>query len=106
MSKKKKKRMRASALTHKNKFAMISITAVVCMLFGVLLYGSCNLEQRLSEYRQENEALQAEYQKQEDERKEQEAWEDYKETEEYKMNMARKHFALLKDNEIFFKREK
>lgn len=106
MSNQKKKRQRARRLTRQNKFAMVSITFVVCMLFGILLYNGHKLEQRITE----NDARIAELNTQiaEEEERTEDIF-DLKEEmqeEDYIADVAQSKLGLVKENEIIFKPEK
>ena len=94
-----------SAVNRKNKFAMLSITFVVCMLFGVLLYSGYELEQRIAENELKKEALNTQIQGEEERTKEIYDLEEYMQTEEYIRSVAQSKLGLVKENEIIFKPE-
>lgn len=106
MSNQKKKRRRARKVTRQNKFAMVSITFVVCLLFGVLIYNGHKLEQRIAE----NDVRIAELNSQiEEEEQRTEDIYDLKEemqSEEYIADIAQSKLGLVRENEIIFKPEK
>lgn len=93
-------------MTRQNKFAILSISFVVCMLFGVLLYNGHKLEQRITE----NDARIIELNSQiaEEEQRTEEIY-DLKEemqSEEYIADVAQSKLGLVRENEIIFKPEK
>lgn len=106
MSNQKKKRQRVRRMNRQNKFTIISITFVVCMLFGILLYNGHKLEQRITE----NDARIDELNSQIDDEKERtEDIYDLKEemqSEEYIADVAQSKLGLVRENEIIFKPEK
>lgn len=106
MSKLKKRRRHAKALTKQNKFAMVSITAVVCMVFGVLLYKGHYLEQRIAESELKKQELNARIQEENDRTEEIYELEEYMQTKEYVKSVAQNKLGLVKENEIIFKPKK
>ena len=93
-------------MNRQNKFAMISITFVVCVLGAVLLYNGQKLTQRI----EENDAHISEINSQiEEEKQRTEEIYDLKEemqTEEYIADVAKSKLGLVKEDEILFKPEK
>lgn len=98
--------MRVRALTRQNKFAMVSITGVVCMLFCVLLYNGYRLEGRIQENELKKQRLNTQIQQEQDRTEEIYDMEEYMQTDEYIANVAQNKLGLVKENEIIFKPEK
>ena len=95
-----------SKVNGQNRFAMLSISFVVCVLFGILLYNGHRLELRI----EENQARVAELNAQiEDEHaRTQEIYdlEEEMQTDEYIASVAQNKLGLVKEDEIIFKPEK
>lgn len=105
MSSKKKRRTR-NKVTRQNRFAMISITFVVCVLGAILLYSGNNLSERIAENEKHIEEINQQI---EDEKERTEEIYDLKEemqTEEYIADVAKSKLGLVKEDEILFKPEK
>lgn len=106
ISNQKKKRQRARRMNRQNKFTIVSITFVVCMLCGILLYNGHKLEQRITEndirINELNSKIDAEKERTQD-------IYDLKEemqSEEYIADIAQNKLGLVRENEIIFKPEK
>ncbi len=106
MSKQKKRRQRAKVLTRQNKFAMVSITFVVCMLFAILLYSGHNLEQRIAENESRIAEINAQIADEKERTKEIYNLEEEMQTDEYIASVAQSKLGLVKEDEIIFKPEK
>lgn len=106
MAKKKKRRSKVSAQTRQNKFTMVAITCVVCMLFGILMYSGHTLQQRIVANDEKREQLAAEIEAQEKRTEEIGDLEAYMQTEEYIQSAAQEKLGLVKENEVIFKAEK
>lgn len=90
----------------RNKYTMIGITLVVCMLFGVLMFEGRNLQQRIAENDEKQEQLTTQIEEQKQRTKEIDELEEYMQTDEYIESAAQEKLGLVKENEIIFKAEK
>ena len=106
MSNQKKKRQRARRLTRQNKFAMVSITFVVCMLFGILLYSGHKLELRIAEKDARIEDLNEQIAEEEERTEEIFDLKEEMQSEDYIADVAQSKLGLVRENEIIFKPEK
>lgn len=106
MSNQKKKRQRARRLTRQNKFAMVSITFVVCMLFGILLYSGHKLELRIAENDARIEDLNEQIAEEEERTEEIFDLKEEMQSEDYIADVAQSKLGLVRENEIIFKPEK
>ena len=106
MSDQKKRRQHAKVLNRQNKFAMVSITFVVCMLFGILLYSGHKLETRIAENESKIAQLNAQIAEEKERTEEIYDLEEEMQTDEYIASAARSKLGLVKEDEIIFKPEK
>lgn len=106
MSKQKKRRTRSRKVNGQNRITMISITFVVCVLFGILLYNGHKLEMRIEENQARIDELNV--LKAEQEQRTQEIYdlEEEMQTEEYIASVAQNKLGLVKEDEIIFKPKK
>lgn len=102
----RKRRNRGRETTRQNKTTMIAITFVVCTLFGVLLYGGNELQQRINENQEKIAELELKQAEQERRSDEIEQLEEEMQTDEYIAKKAQEVFNLVKENEIILKPEK
>lgn len=106
MSNQKKRRQRARRLTRQNKFAMVSITFVVCMLFGILLYSGHKLEQRITENDARIDELNTQIADEEERTEEIFDLKEEMQGEDYIADVAQSKLGLVRENEIIFKAKK
>lgn len=104
--KKKKRKAGANVQARRNKYTMIGITLVVCMLFGVLLYEGHGLQQRIIANDEKQDQLANQIEKEKQRTKEIGELEAYMQTDEYIESAAQEKLGLVKENEIIFKAEK
>lgn len=106
MSKQKKRRTRARKRSGQSRFTMISISFVVCVLFGILLYNGHRLEMRITENQARIDELHE--LKAEQEQRTQEIYdlEEEMQTDEYIASIAQSKLGLVQEDEIIFKPEK
>lgn len=95
-----------SAQTRQNKYTMIAISFVVCMLFGVLLYGSSTLQNRIDENQEKIEFTQSKIAEQEKRADEIVEMGEEMQSEEVVRRLAQEKFGLVGENEIILKPEK
>ena len=109
MRERTKKRMQSKKKKRKgvrNRIAMISITFVVCVLLGALLYEGAALKKKVAGNEAKKVAISEEIQKEEERTQEIEETKEYMQSDEYAEKVARDKLGLVKNNEIVFKEEK
>ena len=104
--KRKKKRSKRSAEARQNKFTMIGITCVVCLLCAILLHESSGVQQRITENAEKKEDLAAQIDEQKDRTEDIEALEEYVDSDEYVIRKAQEAFGLVQENEVVLNQEK
>lgn len=104
--KRRKKRSRKNAANRQNKYTMIAISFVVCMLFGILLYGGNELQTRIEENNEKIENLESGIAEQERRTDEIIEMGEQMQSEEFVEKTAQDKFGLVKDNQIILKPEK
>lgn len=104
--KKKKKRSRKHAATRQNKYTMIAISFVVCLLFGILLYKGDDLQARIEENKEKIESLESGIAEQDRRTDEIIEMGEEMQSEEYVERVAQEKLGLVKDNQIILKPEK
>lgn len=106
MSKQKKRRTRTHKRSGQSRLTMISISFVVCVLFGILLYNGHRLEMRIAENQARIDELHE--LKKEQEQRTQDIYdlEEEMQTEEYIASVAQSKLGLVKEDEIIFKPQK
>ena len=82
---------------------MLSISLVVMLLLGILLWQGKALEQELARYKERSLTKKVEEEKARTE--EIDRQKEYMQTDEYMEETARDRLGLVKDNEIIFKEE-
>ncbi len=92
-------------MIHNNYVGMAATLGVVLLLFGILVYKSYNLNQRLTMYHIRAESLQKEIELQKDRTEEIDQLRAYMSTDEYAEAAAREKLGLVKDNEIVFREQ-
>ena len=105
MSRKKKRRTR-SKITRQNKFTMVSITFVVCVLGAILLYSGNNLSERIAENDKRIEEINRQIEEENERTEEIYDLKEEMQTEEYIADVAKSKLGLVKEDEILFKPEK
>lgn len=106
MAKQKKRRQRAKKLTRQNKFTMVSISFVVCMLFGILLYSGHKLEVRIAQNDARIEEINSQIEEEKARTEEIYDLEEEMQTDEYIASVAQSKLGLVQEDEIIFKPEK
>ena len=104
-SKQKKRRVR-SKVARQNKFTMISITFVVCVLGAILLYSGQNLSKRIEENDKRIEEINEQITDEKERTEEIYDLKDEMQTDEYIADVAQSKLGLVKEDEIIFKPEK
>lgn len=104
--KRKKKRNRRGAETRQNKYTMIAISFVVCMLFGILLYGGNDLQKRIEDNNEKIETLESGIAEQERRTDDIVEMGEEMQSEEFVERTAQEKLGLVKDNQIILKPEK
>lgn len=106
MSNQMRRRQRARRANRQNKFAMVSITFVVCILFGILLYNGHKLEQRILENDAHIQELNSQIEEEEQRTEEIYDLKEEIQSDEYIADVAQNKLGLVRENEIIFKPEK
>lgn len=106
MAKQKRRRQRAKKLTRQNKFTMVSISFVVCMLFGILLYSGHKLEVRIAQNDARIEEINSQIEEEKARTEEIYDLEEEMQTDEYIASVAQSKLGLVQEDEIIFKPEK
>lgn len=88
-----------------NKFSLFLVSGVVVIIMVVVAVKAFDLNDRLSEKRQEAESYQALIEAEEERAKELEEFEKYTQTKQYKEEIAKDKLGLVYDGEIIFKQE-
>lgn len=104
--KKRKRKNRRSAAHRQNKVTMIAISFVVCILFGILLYGGHDMQSRIDDNDERIEALESGIAEQERRTDEIVKMGEEMQSEEFVESVAQDKLGLVKDNQIIFKPEK
>ena len=99
-------RNRKNRRTIHNKYVGMAATlGVVLLLFGILVYKSYNLNERLTMYHLRAETLEKEIENQKERTEEIDQLRAYMATDEYAEAAAREKLGLVKDNEIVFREQ-
>ncbi len=104
--KQRKRRTHLSAQARQNKFTMVAITCVVCMLCGILLFEGNNMQQRIKDNDDKIEAINAQIAEENDRTEEILELEEEMQSEEFIGRKAQETFGFVRDNEIILKPEK
>ena len=88
-----------------NRFGMILVTLVVCMLMGVVGFKSIELQAKQKEYAEKEAALQTEIDSEEKRTDDLKELETYTKTKKYAEEVAKEKLGLVYDDEIIFKYE-
>lgn len=105
LKKRRRKKARAGVHTRQNKYTMIGISLIVCMLFGVLLYQGNSIQERIDSNEEKMDQIAEQIEEQQQRTKEIDELEEYMQTDEYIEKAAQEKLGLLKENEIIFKAE-
>ncbi len=84
---------------------MLSISLVVMLLLGILLWQGKALEQELARYKEQERSLTKKVEEEKARTEEIDRQKEYMQTDEYMEETARDRLGLVKDNEIIFKEE-
>lgn len=84
---------------------MLSISLVVMLLLGILLWQGRALEQELARYKEQERSLTKKVEEEEARTEEIDRQKEYMQTDEYIEETARDRLGLVKDNEIIFKED-
>ena len=103
--KKRRKKAGRSVQARQNKYTMVGISLIVCMLFGVLLYQGNSLQKRIDSNNEKMDQIAEQIDEEEQRTKEIDELEEYMQTDEYIEKAAQEKLGLLKENEIIFKVE-
>lgn len=86
-----------------NRFAIISVTFVVGVLFIALMAESSKLEGKISDYEAKTAEVASQIDSENDRTAEIDKLKEYMQTDEYAREVARDRLGLVDDNEIVFK---
>lgn len=103
--KKRRKKARRSVQARQNKYTMVGISLIVCMLFGMLLYQGNSLQKRIDSNNEKMDQIAEQIDEENQRTKEIDELEEYMQTDEYIEKAAQEKLGLLKENEIIFKVE-
>lgn len=103
--KRKKRKVAFRKKKQQNRFGMILVSLVVCMLMGVVGFKSIELKAKQKEYIEREKALQAEIASEQQRTEELKELETYTKTKKYAEEVAKEKLGLVYDDEIIFKYE-
>lgn len=101
----RKGKVSSSVRAKRKRTGILTVSAAVILLCGVLLFNSYHLSSRLDEYDDVVAGLNQQISEQQQESEELVKESDYVKTEEYMEQVAREKLGLVKENEIIFQKE-